>query len=88
MKPGRSVTLAIGGDGFTSGMTTFEVMNPSVKRTSDFRYGANYVYATFQIAPDAMAGSESIMVTSGNETAALTGALRIDGLPRTRAAHH
>ncbi|HEY2090529.1 MAG TPA: matrixin family metalloprotease [Thermoanaerobaculia bacterium] len=88
LKPGTSVTLAIGGDGFTSGMTTFEILNPSVKRTSDFRYGSNYVYATFQIAPDAAAGSQSIMVTSGNENAALTGALRIDGLPRTRAARH
>ena len=87
-KPGMTVTLAIGGDGFTSGMTTFEVLNPSVKRTSDFRYGANYVFATFQIAPDAPAGSSSILVTSGNDTAALTGALRIDGIPRSRATKH
>lgn len=88
MKPGMTVTLAIGGDGFTSGMTKFEVLNPSVKRTSDFHYGANYVYATFQVAPDAAVGSSTILVTSGNDTAALTGAVRIDGTPRTRAARH
>lgn len=89
IKPATTVTLAIGGDGFTSGMTKFEVLNPSFKRTTDFRYGANYVYATFQVAPDAGAGSSSILVTSGNDTAALTGALRIDGgQPRMRATRH
>lgn len=87
-KPGTTVTLAIGGDGFTSGMTTFEVLNPAVKRLSDFRYGSNYVYATFQITPDAMGASSSILVTSGNETAALTGALRVDGPPRARSVRH
>jgi hypothetical protein len=88
VKAGTTVTLAIGGDGFTSGMTKFEVLNPSMKRTSDFRYGANYVYATFQVAPDATGGSASIMVTSGNDTAALTGAVHIDGIPRGRAVRH
>jgi matrixin len=87
-KPGTTVTLAIGGDGFTSGMTTFEVLNPSVKRTSDFRYASNYVYATFQVAPDAPGGSSTLLVTSGNETAALTGALRVDGVMRTRSVRH
>jgi hypothetical protein len=88
VKPGTTVTLAIGGDGFTSGMTTFEVLNPSVKRTSDFHYGANYVYATFQIAPDAGGASSSVLVSSGTESAALTGALRIDTTPRARAVRH
>lgn len=89
IKPGTTVTLGIGGDGFTSGMTTFEVLNPAVKRTSDFRYGANYVYATFQVAPDADPGSSSILVTSGNDIAALTGAIRVDGgAPRTRSVRH
>ncbi|HEV8436000.1 MAG TPA: matrixin family metalloprotease [Thermoanaerobaculia bacterium] len=88
VKPGTTVTLAIGGDGFTSGMTTFQVLSPSMKRTSDFRYGANYVYATFQVASDATGGSSSILVTSGNDTAALTGVLRIDGSPRARAVRH
>jgi hypothetical protein len=86
LKPGTSVTIAIGGDGFTSGMTTFEVLNPSMKRVSDFRYGSNYVYATYQIAPDAGGlGSSTILVASGNENAALTGALRIDTSLRARA---
>jgi hypothetical protein len=88
VKPGSTVTIAIGGDGFTSGMTTFQVLNPSVKRTSDFRYGANYVYATFQVGLDATGGSSSVLVTSGNDTAALTGAVRIDGSPRARAVRH
>jgi hypothetical protein len=79
IKPGETISLAVAGDGFTSGMTTFEVLNPSVKRTSDFRYAANFAYATFHVAPDAQAGSAVIMVTSGNESAALTGALRIEG---------
>ncbi|HEX7137799.1 MAG TPA: matrixin family metalloprotease [Vicinamibacterales bacterium] len=88
VKPGTTVALAIGGDGFTSGMTTFEVLNPSVKRTSDFHYGANYAYATFQVAPDATGASSSIFVTSGTENAALTGALRIDGPSRGRSVKH
>jgi hypothetical protein len=61
-------------------------MNPAVKRVGDFRYASNFVYATFQIAPNATTGSSVILVTSGNESAALTGALRIDGgSPPSRA---
>jgi hypothetical protein len=70
-------------------MTTFQVLSPAVKRVSDFRYAANFVYATFQIAPTAGSGSSVVMVTNGNESAALTGALRIDGgsiPPRRRSA--
>jgi hypothetical protein len=85
IRPGQSVSIAVGGDGFTSGMTTFEVMNPGVKRIGDFRYASNFVYATFQIEPNATSGSSVILVTSGNESATLTGALRIDGgSPPTR----
>jgi hypothetical protein len=79
IRPGQTVSVAVGGDGFTSGMTTFEVMNPAVKRIGDFRYASNFVYATFQVAPNATNGSSVILVTSGNESATLTGALRIDG---------
>jgi hypothetical protein len=86
IRPGQSVSIAVGGDGFTSGMTTFEVMNPAVKRVGDFRYASNFVYAAFQIAPNATSGSSVILVTSGNESATLTGALRIDGgSPPSRA---
>jgi hypothetical protein len=83
---GQSVAIAVGGDGFISGMTTFEVPNQGVRRISDFSYAGNYVYATFSIAPDAVAGSAVILVKSGNESAALTGALRIAANPRTRVA--
>lgn len=78
LHPGQTVSLAVGGDGFTSGMTKFDVLNPSIQRISDFRYGANFAYATFRVAPDAKSTSAVIQVTSGNDTATLTGALRVD----------
>jgi len=87
LKPGDTVSLAVAGDGFTGGMTKFEVLNPGIKRISDFRYAGNYVSATFSVGMDVSGGSAVILVTSGTETAALTGALRIDAptTPRTRA---
>ena len=89
VKSGQAVAIAVGGDGMTSGMTTFEVLSPFIKRTSDFRYAANYVYANFEIAGDAPAGSSVILVRSGNQEAMLTGALRIQGNPpRARGARH
>jgi hypothetical protein len=88
IKSGTMVSVAVGGDGFTSGMTTFEVLNPAVKRISDFHYAGNFAYATFQVAADAQSGSSVILVTSGNDTATLTGALRVEGgqttAPRVR----
>jgi hypothetical protein len=88
LKAGSTVSLAVGGDGFTSGMTTFEVLNPAFRRVSDFHYASNFAWATFEIAPDAAATSAVIQVTSGNETAMLTGALRLDGATRGRAVRH
>ncbi len=86
VKPGQTITLAVAGDGFTSGMTTFEVLNPGFHRTNDFRYAANYVFATFTIDATAPPGSAVILVTSGNQSATLTGALRIQSPPaRSRA---
>jgi hypothetical protein len=84
LKPGQTMALAVGGDGFTSGMATFVVLNPGFKRISEFRYAANYVYATFSIAPDAPAGSSVVVVTNGNESAMLTGALRLLAKERPR----
>ncbi len=86
IKAGETMQLAVAGDGFTSGMTTFEVMSPGIRRISDFRYAANFAYATFSVAPDVPAGSAVILVKSGNETATLTGALRVEGTPRLRIA--
>ena len=85
-RAGDDVTVAVGGDGFTSGMTTFEILNPKVRRTSDFRYAGNYAAATFHVPPDTTPGSAVILVHSGNTTAALTGALRIEAAPRMRVA--
>ena len=81
---GATLTLGVGGDGFTSGMTTFDVPNPGFHRISDFKWAGNYVSATFQIDPSTPAGSLVVMVKSGNETAALTGALHIESVSRTR----
>jgi predicted Zn-dependent protease len=86
LRAGEQVSIAVGGDGFTSGMTTFEVLNPGFRRISDFRYSSNYASATFDIAADTVPGSAVILVRSGNETATLTGALRIEGTPRARVA--
>jgi hypothetical protein len=77
VRPGENVTVTIGGDGFTSGMTTFEVMNPAFQRTSDFVWASNYVQASYTIAGNAPATSAVLVVHSGRETAMLTGALRV-----------
>ncbi|MGZ4810164.1 MAG: matrixin family metalloprotease [Thermoanaerobaculia bacterium] len=77
-RSGQTVSVAVGGDGFTSGMTTFEVMTPGVVRVSDFHYAGNYASADFNITSQTSGGSAIILVHSGNETATLTGALRID----------
>jgi len=77
VRPGQNVTITVGGDGFTSGMTTFEVMNPAFRRTSDYSWAANYVQATYTIDNAAPAESAVLVVHSGRETAMLTGALRV-----------
>jgi hypothetical protein len=89
LRGGEVTNLAVGGDGFTSGMTTFEVLNPGFTRTSDFHYAGNFVYAAFRVAPNAPAGSAVVLVTNGRESATLTGALRVEttaGGGRNRAA--
>lgn len=78
-KAGETISIAIGGDGIIGGMTTFEIATDKVQRVSDFRYGSNFVWATFRIAGDALPSSQVVIVRSGNETATLTGALRIEG---------
>jgi Matrixin/Carboxypeptidase regulatory-like domain len=77
VRPGQNVTITVAGDGFTSGMTTFEVMNPAFRRTSDFTWSSNYVQASYTIDGAAPATSAVLMVRSGRETAMLTGALRV-----------
>lgn len=85
LSTGETVGIAVGGDGFVSGTTTFDIPNPGFQRLSGFSYAGNYVYATFKIAPKAPLGSAVILVNNGNESAALTGALRVGPLLRGRA---
>lgn len=84
VSPGQMVTITIAGDGFTSGMTTFEVLNPALERISDFVWSSNYVRADYLVRRDAPSASSVVIVKSGNETAALTGAVRVHRTPRSR----
>jgi hypothetical protein len=79
VKAGDTIALAVAGDGIVSGMTTFEVLNPGIRRVSNFNYAGNYVYATFEVASTAPSGSVVIVASTGNENATLTGALRVVG---------
>lgn len=83
--PGQTVKLTVGGDGFTSGMTQFEILNPAFQRISDFEYWGGSVSATFAVAADAPSASSVIVVRNGNEMATLTGALRVFGSKKARA---
>lgn len=84
VKAGDTVSIAVGGDGIVGGMTTFEVSSDAVGRVSDFRYGSNYVWATFSVKRDAESAPLVVIVRSGNETATLTGALRVEAGGSTR----
>jgi len=88
IRPGETVKISIGGDGFTSGMTEFEVLNPAVRRVSNFEWASNYVSATFEVGANATAGSAVVLVKSGNETATLTGALKVYRQAKGRAARN
>jgi hypothetical protein len=90
VKPGDTVTITVAGDGFTSGMTNFEVLNPAFERISDFGWMHNCVHATYRIKADAPVSSAVVLVRNGNETATLTGALRIyrTASGRTRSVRH
>ncbi len=83
--PGQTVKLTVGGEGFTSGMTQFEILNPAFQRVSDFEYWGGSVSATFAVAADAPSASSVIVVRNGNEMATLTGALRVFGSRKARA---
>src|SRR5207253_229748 len=81
LRAGQTTIIAVGGDGFLSGVTTFDVPSPGFHRISDFSWSGNYVSATFRIGTDTPAGSVVVLAKSGSESAALTGALRIE--PKT-----
>lgn len=76
VRPGENVTVTVGGDGFTNG-TTFEVMNPAFRRTSDFTRASNYIQASYALDSSASTTSAVVVVRNGNEKAMLTGALRV-----------
>jgi hypothetical protein len=84
VRGGDTVTLAVAGEGFISGMTQFDVLNPAFRRVSEYSWGANYVKATFVIEADAATTSSVLLVRSGRETATLTGGLRVEPLDPTR----
>ena len=86
VKPGETVKLTLGGDGFVSGMTQFEVLNPAFKRTSDFDWWGDSVSATYTVDASAASASSVIVVRSGNETATLTGALKVYRPAKMRSA--
>jgi len=86
VRPGQTVKLTVGGDGFTSGMTEFDVLNPALRRISDYEWWGGSVSATYTVDPGALPTSSVILVRSGNETAALTGALRVHRATRGRAS--
>src|SRR5687767_9377584 len=77
VQPGQTVSVAVAGDGITPGVATFELLSPGLRRVSEFGYAGNYVFADFQIPADAPGGSAVILVKRGNESAALTGALKV-----------
>lgn len=86
VRAGQTVKLTIGGDGFTSGMTEFDVLNPAFRRVSDYEWWGGSVSANYTVDAGAQPTSSVIVVRSGNETATLTGALRVYRSPRGRAA--
>jgi matrixin/carboxypeptidase family protein len=88
LAPGETTSIAVAGDGFVSGMTTFDLGSRDIKRVSDFTYAGNYVYATFAVAGNAPPQSLVIFVKSGNQEAALTGGVRIASKARGRAVRH
>jgi predicted Zn-dependent protease len=88
VKPGDTVKLTIGGDGFISGMTNFEVLNPAFRRVSEFEWWGGSVSATYAVEADAESGSSVIVVKNGNDSATLTGALKVYRPPKARAARH
>lgn len=82
---GQTLKLTVGGDGFVSGMTEFEVLDPAFQRISEFSWWDSAVSAVFRIDPSASKASSIVLVRSGRETATLTGALRLRGAERVRA---
>ncbi|HYH07443.1 MAG TPA: matrixin family metalloprotease [Thermoanaerobaculia bacterium] len=90
VRPGQTINVIVGGDGFTSSMTTFEILNPAFRRITDFVWADNYVRATYVVEAAAPASSAVILVKSGRESAALTGALRVyrPSGSRNRAVRH
>ena len=85
VRPGQTVRVTVGGDGFVSGMTELEILSPAFRRISDFEWWDGMVSATYAVDPGARPGSAVILVRSGEAEAALTGALRIQRPAKSRS---
>jgi len=85
VRPGDTVKLTVGGDGFVSGMTNFEVLNPNFRRVSDYEWWGGSVSANFAVSAEAHGTSSVILVRNGNEEATLTGALKVSRPAKARA---
>lgn len=86
IRAGETIRLTIAGDGFISGMTELEVLDPAFKRVSDFEWWDGSVSALYTVDATAPAASAVVLVRSGRDTAALTGALMVTrGGGRSRA---
>lgn len=79
VRPGTVVDIAVGGDGVIGGLAEFSIESAQFERISDFRYGANYMWATFRVGEEAVAGPVVVLVRSGNEAATLTGGVVVAG---------
>lgn len=86
VRAGDTIRLTIAGDGFISGMTELDVLDPAFRRISDFEWWDGSVSATYTVDAAAPAASAVVLVRSGRDTAALTGALLVTrGTGRARA---
>lgn len=91
VRPGSVIDIAVGGDGIIGGLAEFSIESAQFERVSDFRFGANYMWATFRVSEDAVPGPVVVLVRSGNEAATLTGGVVVapgakDSTPRRRGA--
>lgn len=77
VRAGETISIAVGGDGFIGGLTEIEILGGGFTRISDVGYGPNYAWATYRVAPDTPPGSVVILARNGEETASLTGGVRV-----------
>lgn len=77
VRAGETISIAVGGDGFIGGLTEIDILSGGFTRVSDIGYGPNYAWATYRIAPDTPGGSVVVLARNGDDTAMLTGGVRV-----------